>query len=63
MLRRVGDALPLDFREVTVENLREKYDVKRLIEGLEEVWRVYSKKQINSSNSSSADLPQDRSVK
>lgn len=63
VLRRVGDALPLDFREVTVENLREKYDVKRLIEGLEEVWRVYSKKQINSSNSSSADLPQDRSVK
>lgn len=63
VLRRVGDALPLDFREVTVTNLREKYDVKSLIEGLEEAWHVCCRKQNNSSNSSSRDWPQDRSAK
>lgn len=63
VLRRVGDALPLDFREVTVTNLREKYDVKSLIEGLEEAWHVCCRKQNNSSNSSSWDWPQDRPAK
>ena len=34
VLRKTGEELPLDFREVTVENLRERFDVGRLVEGL-----------------------------
>ena len=34
VLRKIGEELPLDFREVTVENLHAKYDVGRLVEGL-----------------------------